>query len=164
MKENCAEFGISCDFKFMKSKSKDSFNRMVKIKAKEVALDLLTKKQQRHSKMENLVYTEIKPQKYLTMENIRIEQVRNIFRYRVRMAPLGENFRGGEEHVICPLCHKHKDSQNMSFQCEFLKTKTDIRCDMSDVYSDNITLETARKITEMLRIREEKLKEKENEN
>jgi hypothetical protein len=68
------------------------------------------------------------------MKNIRIEQVRN------------------------------KDSQNMSFQCEFLKTKTDIRCDMSDVYSDNITLETARKITEMLRIREEKLKEKENEN
>ena len=47
----------------------------------------------------------------------------------------------------------------------FLKTKTDIRCDMSDVYSDTITLETARKISEMLRIREEKLKEKEeNEN
>ena len=157
VKEDLAEFDIPCDWEFIKSKSRDSFKRLVKRKAHECALKTLTEKQQKHSKMEKLVYTEIKAQKYLTLENIRVEQVRNIFRYRVRMAPYEENFKGDREHVICPLCGNHWDSQSMSFQCKYLKEKVEIGCDMTDIYTDDITLDTARTITDMLRARKEKL-------
>ena len=112
-----------------------------------------------HSKMDNMYYSEMKPQKYLTLENIRIEQVRNIFRYRVRMAPFWGNFKGNKDFEVCPLCGKHADLQSLSFQCEFFKTKVVINCDMSDIHTNNVTLDTARTITEMLKAREVKLRE-----
>ena len=70
------------------------------------------------------------------------------------MAPFGENFRGGEDHVMCPLCLKHWDSQAMSFQFEVLKDKLDDKCDMKDILSENVTVETGKTITRMLKIRE----------
>ena len=60
-KENLGEFNIPCDFNFIRSKSKESFKRIVKVKAREYALKILTEKQQKPSKMENLIYTQLKP-------------------------------------------------------------------------------------------------------
>ena len=110
--------------------------------------------------MANLTYTELKAQEYLTLNNTRAEYVMNIFKFRVRMAPFGENFRGGEEHIICPLCQNHWDSQVMSFQCSYFKGKVVIDCNMEDVLSDKVTVETGKTLTKMLKIREEKLNEK----
>ena len=90
--------------------------------------------------MENIVYTELR--------NISVEQARNIFRFRVRMAAYVENFRGKKENVTCPLCHLHLDSQAMGFQCQEMKTRIQIECDMRDIYCDDITLETAQTINE----------------
>jgi hypothetical protein len=53
VKQDLEDFEIPCDFKNIKSKSKDAFKRLVKIKAKEYALKILTAKQQRHTKNEN---------------------------------------------------------------------------------------------------------------
>ena len=158
VKKNLEEFNIPCDFNYIKSKSGEAFKRIVKVKAQEYAIKILTLKQQSHSKMKELFYPELKPQKYLTMENATIEQVRNIFRFRVRMAQFGENYRGNSDHVMCPLCGKHFDSQNFSFQCEFYKSKMDIKCTMNEVYSNNVTLETAKTITKMMKLREEELR------
>ena len=119
----------------------------------------LRKEQEKHSKMANLIYTELKAQDYLTSENTRAEYVRNIFKFRVRMAPFGENFRGGEDHIMCPLCQNHWDSQTMSFQCSYFRGKVAIECDMKEILSDKVTVETGKTITNMLRIREDKLKE-----
>ena len=102
VRQDLEDFEITCDFKNIKSKSKDAFKRLVKIKAKEYALKILTAKQQRHTKMENIVYTELKRQTYFSLRNISVEQARNIFRFRVRMAAYGENFRGNKENVTCP--------------------------------------------------------------
>ena len=146
-KENLGEFNIPCDFNFIRSKSKESFKRIVKVKAQEYALKILTEKQQKHSKMENLIYTQLKPQKYLSLETIQVEQIRNIFQHRTRMAPYGENFRGKRVNVTCPLCHKHLDNQSMSFQCEALLEKVEINCDQADVYKDEITIKTAKTLT-----------------
>ena len=157
VKQNLEEFNIPCNFESIKSKSREAFKRLVRIRAKEYALLELTRKQEKHSKMDNLHYPELKPQEYLTSANTRIEIVRNIFRYRVRMAPFGENFRGGEDHVMCPLCMKHWDSQAMSFQCEVMKSKLDNKCDMKDILSENVTVETGKTITRMLKIRESEL-------
>ena len=109
--------------------------------------------------MENIYYSEIKPQRYFSLENAKIEEVRNIFRYRVRMAPFWGNYKGNKEYEVCPLCQNHADIQSRSFDCEYLKQKVEINCDMSDILTDNVTLDTARTVTEMLRAREDKLKE-----
>ena len=158
VQQNLKEFNIPCDFKYIRSKSCEAFKNIVKTKAKEYALEQLTLKQQKHSKMEELHYTEIKPQEYLMMKNVGIDQIRNIFRFRVRMAKFGENYRGNEDHVMCPLCHKHFDSQKFSFQCEFFRDKLEIKCNMSDLYSDNVTVETAQTIDKMMKLREEHLR------
>ena len=158
VKKNLEEFDIPCDFTYIKSKSGEAFKRIVKVKAQEYALKILTAKQQGHSKMDELSYSELKPQKYLTMENASIEHVRNIFRHRVRMSKFGENYRGNSDHVMCPLCGKHFDSQNLSFQCKFYRGKLDIKCNMTDIYSDNVTLDTAKTITKMMKLREEELR------
>ena len=160
VKINLEEFGIPSNPEAIKYKSRESFKRMVKCKAQEYALKELRKEQVKHSKMANLTYTELKAQEYLTLNNTRAEYVMNIFKFRVRMAPFGENFRGGEEHIICPLCQNHWDSQVMSFQCSYFRGKVAIDCDMEDVLSDKVTVETGKTLTKMLKIREEKLKEK----
>ena len=69
------------------------------------------------------------------------------------MAPFGENFRGNQELITCPLCDKDKDNQAHSFNCQAIKDKMEIKCDISDVYSDTITLDTAETVTEILEVR-----------
>ena len=160
VKEDLKDFDIPCDFQFFKSKSKESFKRLVKIKAKEYALKILMENQQKHSKMKNNHYSEMKPQKYLSLKNINIDQIRNVFKFRTRMAPFGDNFREGKELSSCPLCNKHLDVQAMSFQCEALKMKVDIQCDMKDILNEDISIETAKTITDMMKVREEILKKK----
>ena len=109
--------------------------------------------------MRNHFYPELKPRTYLTLKNANIDQIRSIFRFRTRMANFGDNYKNRGDLIMCPLCHNHFDSQILSFQCTFYKDKLDINCDMKDIDTENITLDTARTVTEMMRLREEYLKE-----
>ena len=59
VKVDLEDLNIPCSFEYIENKSKDTFKRIVKTKAKEYALRLLIKKQESHSKMENLNYTEL---------------------------------------------------------------------------------------------------------
>ena len=135
VKQNLKEFDIQIDMEYIKSKSKETFKKIVKRKAQEYALKILQETQQKHSKMKNLKYTEIKPQSYLTMENIHPDGIRSIFKFRTRMASLGENFRVEKENLTCPLCENHIDSQSMSFSCPVLRSKIDINCYIEDEYT-----------------------------
>ena len=67
----------------MRSKSKESFKSYVKVKAEEYSLENYSRKQQKHSKMNNLQYTEIKMQEYLKTPGIKTDEVLNIFKWRV---------------------------------------------------------------------------------
>ena len=109
MKRDLEQFNIPYDFNYLKSKSKDAFKRIVKNKAKEVALEVLKAKQQKHTKMENLKFLELKRQTYFNLQHLRVEDMRNVFRFRVRMARFGHNYRGNRDNVGCPLCASHFD-------------------------------------------------------
>ena len=102
VKEDLEKFGIPCDWEFLKSKSKEAFKKLVKVKAHEHALRILTEKQGKHSKLEKLMYTEVKQQNYLTLEKLTKEEIRNIFKHRVRMAPYEENFKVEENLWYAP--------------------------------------------------------------
>ena len=65
---------------------------------------------------------------------------------------------------MCPLCLTHLDNQALTFQCETLKKRIDIKCESGDIYSSNVQLRTAETITRIEEMREKLLKEKKTNN
>ena len=125
---------IPCLFEFIRSKSKESFKKLVKVRAKAYALEKLGSQQNKHSKMENLNYQELKIQKYLVSESTTSIQKKIVFKYRTRMENYGENFRGGASQVMCSLCKLHLDNQELVFQCQEIRSKIDVKGEMKDLY------------------------------
>ena len=68
---------------------------MVKIKAKEYALEYLLKLKGKHSKMNNLSYSELKLQKYLKDPDIPVNEAKNLYRFRTRSAKYKQNMKTG---------------------------------------------------------------------
>ena len=119
---------------------------------KEYAFKKLTAKQSKHSKMKNVHYETIDMQKYLTSE-LKVSEKRMIFKFRVRMAKFGENYRGGEKAKICPLCHLHLDNQEMSFQCPIIRKEINIQGNINDIYRTFINKETVHTIMKISELR-----------
>ena len=78
------------------------------------------------------------------------------------MAPLGENFRGNQGNIVCPLCHNHLDNQATIFQCEAIRKEIGSEVKMEDLYKDKIELSTARTITTIEELRVKLLEKLEN--
>jgi hypothetical protein len=154
VKEDLETFGIPADFIFLKSMSKFSFKQLVKKQAKKYALLKLLENKAKHSKMDNVQYEELKIQEYFRLKGITVEQLRNIFKLRTRMAPFGNNFRGNQKSVNCPLCDDHVDDQVHGFQCPVIKEKIDINIDLKQIYRETITIEMAEIATKILETRE----------
>ena len=111
----------------------------------------------KHSKMSNVNYHSLKMQNYFSRSDISIQDKKTIFKYRIRMEPFGENFRGGAAAILCPLCHTHLDNQEMSFQCPIIKKEIDIKGNLNDIYKENIKIETIETIIKISRYRTKKL-------
>ena len=88
------DFRIDLDIDILQRKSKDSFKTLTKSKAAEYEIERLLEIKGKHSKMQNLVYVELKMQSYFKTKGITKEIAQSIFKWRVRMAPFGQNFRG----------------------------------------------------------------------
>ena len=151
------DLDIPCSFEFIRSKSKQAFKNLVKNKVKLYALKILKMKQQKHSKMKNLHYNSLNIQSYFTSEELKQEEKRTIFRYRVRMANYGENYRGGAYSTTCPLCHLHLDNQEMSFQCPIIRNMIAIEGNISDIYKEDIKKQTIKTILKITNYRNKSL-------
>ena len=155
VKKDLEDFNITNSFDCIKSKSKDVFKKLVRQKSRDFALKKLTNMQQKHSKMKNLYYKEIKTQNYFSRDDIDNEQKKMLFQYRTRMAEYGENFRGGRKQVTCPLCNNHLDKQELSYTCSIITNKLEIQGEFTDIYSDHInkqTVETLQQITKLRKL------------
>ena len=84
---------ILIDFVHLKSKSQDSFKKMVKEQAKKNALRILKEKQAKHTKIQNVEYSELKIQEYFLLPGIKVDEARNIFMFRIRMATVGKSWK-----------------------------------------------------------------------
>ena len=113
--------------------------------------------------MNQLYYPELKLQEYFKIPGIETKEMLNLFKWRVRMAPLGENFRGNKENISCPLCSNHLDNQPTFLQCEVIKKELTTNAKIEDIYVENISLETARTISRIEDIQKAKLKSMEKE-
>ena len=97
--------------------SKNVFKNVVKKQAKNYESKRLLEIKETKSKMKNLFYPELKIQDYLLLKKMNTGQARALFKFRVRMAPYGQNFRGGQSIIYCPFCQNHADGQEEICKC-----------------------------------------------
>ena len=110
--------------------------------------------------MSNLYYDELKTRDYLKMEGITTDEALNLFKWRVRMAPLGENFRGNQAQTTCPLCSVHLDSQAMALNCLEINQKFQTSIKIEDIYSDKIPLKIAQDLLKITKVRKKLIENK----
>ena len=77
-------------------------------------------------------------QSYLSSEEIKTSEKKTIFKFRTRMERFGENFRGSQGPIICPLCQTHLDNQEMSYQCLEIRKEVEIKGGLSEIYKNDI--------------------------
>ena len=102
--------------------------------------------------MENIYYEDFEIQRYFTREDIKIEQKKIIFKFRTRMAKFGQNYRGGNEKIVCPLCDSHLDNQELSYICPVIRIELKISGSSSDIYSEEIHKNTVETIEKLLKL------------
>ena len=109
------DMNIVMDLEEIRRKSSYAFKKLVKIKSKEFALEQLLKLKSKHSKMENLNYTELKLQNYLRNDLITVQEAKNLFRFRTRVAKFQANMKNNPGlPMACPFCKVQPDTQQHS--------------------------------------------------
>ena len=111
IKLDLMEFGFSEDLEELEAISNNSFKNQVKKKSKELAFYKFLEQTEGKSKLENLIYRELRMAKYLDNEDISCSEAQLIFSYRTRMSNFAENFREQGGPTIFPLCESHVVSQ-----------------------------------------------------
>ena len=159
--EDLKDFGIPENFEFIWSKSKNSFKRLVKIKTKEYALKYLLTKKQKNSKLDNLMYTDLKLQPYLKSAQIPVHEAKNLFRYRVRVANFRENFKEMYKNktTVCPFCTIHLDTQSHSLQCDEMKIKVKMEGKYDDIFKQKIPANISRTLFKISQLRKDLVEE-----
>ena len=116
--------GITLNFNEIKKMKKHSFKNMVKEKVKMASLRYLNLLKAKHSKMDNLTYTQLHIQPYLTSSKIYPQLAKYVFKWRTRMEKFKINFRNGSDSIQCPLGCLHDDSQQNILNCDVIKSST----------------------------------------
>ena len=77
------------------------------------------------------------------------------------MARFGQNYRGGKEKIVCPLCDSHIDNQDLSYICPVIRKEVKIRGSSSDIYCQEINKNTVETLEKIVEVRKSLLEEKE---
>ena len=105
---------------------------MVKKKIKDYALEKFLKGKEKHSKLDNVDYANLKIQEYLESSELSVEDCKFVMQWRLHMAKFGANY--GDSNKKCPICGSHTDSQEEIFKnCEKIKKITN-SCVYEDIF------------------------------
>ena len=107
--------------------------------------------------MDNVTYTDLEMQDYFTSDQIDNQQKKTVFKYRTRMERFGENFRGGKDHVMCPVCTLHLDNQDLSLQCPEVRKEINCTGDIRELYGNAIRVEIVQTVTKVIQFRKSKI-------
>ena len=124
------------------------------MKTNDYALDFLLKIKERHSKMENLHYIELKLQNYLKDDRIHVKEAINLFKFRTKMAKFKDNFQKSYTGIACPLCLVQPDSQAHCVQCPVVKEKVIVKGIYSDIFSEDIPADISKTLLQISELRE----------
>ena len=154
VRRDLSDLGLGCSIQWLESKSKWSFKKIIKRTLTEFTLRQLLKKKDLSKKMSNLYYTELKTQTYLVDRTLSFEEKKTIFRYRTRMSNFRMNFKGDKQSLLCPLCKIHFDDQNFVLRCPTIRKQIcEPDADISDIYSETISLKSVKLLSKALDIR-----------
>ena len=119
-------------------------------------MDILNESKEKHSKMDNMEYYELKMQDYLQDENISVKQARILFKYRTRMARFWENYKAGRPPQPCPVCKdvQSVDTQRHSFKCKTLTGNIEVNGNYEDIFSSQIADQTLKSVEKIEKFRE----------
>ena len=155
VKEDLEDLKMNEDLETLKNTSKNAFKRKVRIKMKEFAFKYLLDKKEKHSKMSNLFYTKLEMQNYLKSWKINVQQAKNLYRFRVRVAPFKENYKNKfQNDMWCPLCQVFPDTQAHSFQCHAVKGVVKIEGKYEEIFSSKISKEMSKTLMNISHFRE----------
>ena len=157
VKQDLIDLKINLSLDEIKEQTDWSFKRLVKIRTKDYTLEYLLNLKQKHSKMANLQYEELRLQSYLMDENITVKEAQNIFKYRTRVANFKENFKNNHDGGMwCPLCLVQPDSQAHSVLCPVIKANIDVRGEYLEIFTDEISKEISQTLLKITLFRESK--------
>ena len=154
VRQDLKDLNISENFDIFKKYKKNAFKKIVNQKLKEYTFKYLIKMKEGHSKMKNIKYESLKMQKYFSDSQLNINNKRDIFAFRTRMAEFGENYRGQRSYVICPYLCYQKDSQAHSFQCTGVTDKIEVNGQYSDIFKNDIPVQTIHTLTKIRKLRQ----------
>jgi hypothetical protein len=154
VKQDLVDFGMPGTLEFLKSKSIHAFKRIVKIKTKEYTLEYLLELKSKHTKLDNLVYSELRLQKYLKSDDIPVYEAKNLFKYRVKVADFKENFGNKYENKVCPLCGIHMDTQTHAVHCVKVKESVPVEGNYSDIFKETIPRKISKTLYSISKLRE----------
>ena len=84
----------------------------------------LSNLKRKHSKLDNINFNELKPQKYLFDSRLNLDEMKLLFKLRTRMFDCKENFKNkykNDSFLYCQLCLIASDNQNHLLNCFVLK-------------------------------------------
>ena len=115
--------GIDLEDEDLAKLSKSKFKKLLKQKIHDGALKYLKSIQDKHTKMSNLNYQELKCSKYLLDNRLSNEDKKLLFKFRTRMYTVKANFRTQfQDKLDCKLCKSSIESQAKSNMSIFLET------------------------------------------
>ena len=149
------DLDIPCDLDYIAQYSKHSFKRYLKSKVNCFTFRMMINQKLQHSKLSCLQYSSLETQSYVTSQELTIEEVRQVFRFRVRMSNFWGNYRSNEGSRLCPMCKNHPDKQEMLSECLVIKVNfKEPQKVLQNVYSQCVTTESAKLVVKMLEFRE----------
>ena len=161
VKQDLQDFKIEMNLSNIKKKSAFTFKNLVRKKANEFEFNQLMKTKQSHSKLNSLEYSKLEIQNYLKLRNMNTAEAQTLFKFRVRMANYGENFRGKINAVLCPLCNTHLDNQKMCYEnCTVLKKHILIAGSYEEIFKYSVSRET---VETLMKIDKFRMSHNENE-
>ena len=165
VKQDLCDFNFEVDVSSIKRISESSFKNLVKKKAYDYEFNQLLEMKKTHSKMNDLVYSKLEIQNYLKLENLNKNEAQTLFRFRTRMAKFGENFRGNNSQILCPLCKTHLDGQRMCFDnCPVVKANIAIFGNYNDIFNTaSIPSDIVQTLVRIEKLREEYENKSQNE-
>ena len=106
--EDIKDLKLNVDMEEIKLMKKSKLKHILKNSTEEKALEELEKKKAKHSKVMNIKHKQIKMQKYLKSNGLKMnqEEVQTIFKLRSRMTNVKTNFRGKYDNFECELCNQ----------------------------------------------------------
>ena len=158
VKKDLEDLEIEGDFKYFENANKEKFKNLIKEKCKMFAFRKYETDKEKHKKIKNLNYEDLKIQRYFLERNITTEQKRMIFRTRTHMERYKYNYKNQYKDLSCIVCDEHTDSQEESFKmCKGIPTQddeTDDNTRYEDLFEENIPIGIIKRLSRIRNIRE----------